>query len=54
VTCPTCGAKSRVQFTMGGVQMRECHNGHQFEYDKWMADRSIWTPLAQTKKKGWF
>lgn len=47
VLCPTCGAKSRKLYSeMGGLQTRECHNGHRFEYDKWMADRIIWAPGA--------
>jgi hypothetical protein len=46
VTCPRCGATSRVLYTMGGVQTRLCKSGHQFEYDKWMADRLIWAPGA--------
>lgn len=46
VLCPKCKAKSKVLYTeMGGYQTRRCRNGHQFGYDKWIADRAFWGPL---------
>lgn len=45
ICCPSCGAKSKKLFSeMGGLQTRQCQNGHRFEYDKWIADRSFWGP----------
>ena len=47
VLCPRCKSKSRVLFTeFGGLQTRQCGRGHRFEYDKWIADRLVWTLLA--------
>jgi hypothetical protein len=46
ILCPTCGAKSRKLYSeMGGYQTRMCQNGHEFNYDKWMADRMFWVGL---------
>jgi hypothetical protein len=49
VLCPTCESRSRKLHTMGGVERRECRQGHLFDYDKWMADRLIWAPGATTQ-----
>jgi hypothetical protein len=47
ILCPTCRAKSKkLHSEMGGLQTRKCQNGHTFEYDKWIADRSFWNPVA--------
>ena len=47
VTCPQCQAKSKVLRTeFGGLQTRECKNGHIFEFDKWMADRRVWIGIV--------
>jgi hypothetical protein len=47
ICCPTCGAKSKKLYSeMGGLQTRKCQNGHHFEYDKWIADRVFWNPVA--------
>jgi hypothetical protein len=47
VLCPRCEAKSKVLYSMfGGLQTRRCRNGHEFTYDKWIADRLIWAPGA--------
>lgn len=44
ILCPTCGAKSKlISSEMGGYQTRRCQNGHEFNYDKWIADRRFWT-----------
>lgn len=46
VLCPQCGAKSRVLYSeFGGYQTRLCQNGHEFNHDKWIADRSFWIGL---------
>ena len=43
IVCPVCESKSKKLYQeMGGLQTRLCHRGHEFEYDKWLADRSIW------------
>jgi len=43
IVCPVCESKSKKLYQeMGGLQTRLCHQGHEFEYDKWLADRSIW------------
>ena len=50
VCCPTCGAKSKKLYSeMGGLQTRRCQNGHTFEYDKWIADRAFWAPVAAAR-----
>ena len=47
ICCPSCGAKSKKLYSeMGGLQTRKCQNGHTFEYDKWIADRAFWNPVA--------
>lgn len=47
IRCPRCNAKSKKLYSeMGGLQTRQCHNGHMFEYDKWIADRAFWNPAA--------
>ena len=47
ITCPRCQAKSKVLRTeFGGLQTRECKNGHIFEWDKWMADRRVWVGIV--------
>lgn len=47
VRCPVCDATSMKLYSeMGGLQTRQCRNGHVFEYDKWMADRIMWAPDA--------
>jgi len=34
ILCPTCGAKSKKLYSeMGGLQTRQCRNGHLFEVD---------------------
>jgi glutaredoxin len=41
VLCPHCKSKSKKLFSeMGGLQTRQCRRGHQFTYDKWIADRA--------------
>lgn len=46
VCCPRCGAKSKKLWSeFGGLQTRQCQNGHMFEYDKWIADRAFWGPI---------
>ncbi len=43
ILCPKCKAKSKLLFSeFGGLQTRRCQNGHQFEHDKWLADRLFW------------
>lgn len=47
ITCPRCAAKSKVLRTeFGGLQTRQCKNGHIFEWDKWMADRRVWIGIV--------
>ncbi len=47
IVCPSCQAKSKVLRTeFGGLQTRECKNGHIFEFDKWMADRRVWIGIV--------
>jgi hypothetical protein len=47
ILCPRCRARSRILFTeMGGLQNRRCSAGHEFTYDKWIADRAFWNPAA--------
>jgi len=47
VLCPACNSKSKVLYSeMGGLQTRQCRYGHRFEYDKWIADRLFWNPVA--------
>ena len=47
ILCPTCRSKSKVLYSeMGGLQTRQCQYGHNFTYDKWIADRAFWNPAA--------
>lgn len=41
VKCPRCKCSSRVIFTEFGTQYRACKRGHEFTYDKWLADRPL-------------
>jgi hypothetical protein len=42
ILCPQCGAKSKKLYSeFGGLQTRVCQKGHNFEYDKWRADRPL-------------
>jgi hypothetical protein len=42
VLCPTCKSRSKKLYSeFGGLQTRECKNGHKFEHDKWIADRPL-------------
>lgn len=44
ICCPQCQAKSKKMFSdFGGLQTRQCQNGHTFEFDKWIADRAFWS-----------
>ena len=43
ILCPKCKAKSKLLYSeFGGLQTRQCQNGHKFEFDKWLEDRRIW------------
>jgi hypothetical protein len=47
VMCPKCKCSSKVLYSeMGGLQTRQCKNGHKFTFDKWIADRAFWNPTA--------
>lgn len=47
ILCPTCGFRTRKLFSeMGGLQTRQCGQGHRFKYDKWIADRAWANPAA--------
>lgn len=43
VPCPRCSSKTSkvLHSEFGGLQTRKCKNGHQFSYDKWIADRPL-------------
>lgn len=47
VACPQCSAKSKLlRSEFGGLQTRQCTMGHQFTFDKWIADRAFWAPAT--------
>lgn len=40
IKCPRCQSTSKVLYSeMGGLQTRRCRLGHEFQHDKWIADR---------------
>lgn len=47
ILCPTCRVRTKLLYSeMGGLQTRRCQRGHIFTYDKWIADRAFWNPVA--------
>lgn len=47
VLCPRCRSKSRKLYSeFGGLETRRCQGGHEFTYDRWVADRAFWNPVG--------
>ena len=43
ILCPHCKSRSKIIYSeFGGLQTRQCKQGHRFEHDKWLADRMFW------------
>lgn len=50
ILCNRCGAKSKKLFSeMGGLETRRCQAGHEFTYDRWIADRAFWNPIGAAR-----
>lgn len=42
VLCPHCRSRSKkLRSQFGGLQTRQCKNGHVFQFDKWIAERPL-------------
>lgn len=51
ILCPTCDAKSKKLFSeMGGLQTRQCRNGHNFEVDTFFGYETHKRRVEQTDR----
>lgn len=50
VLCNRCGARSKKLCSeFGGLETRRCQAGHEFTYDRWIADRAFWNPIGAAR-----
>ena len=51
ILCPTCNAKSKKLYSeMGGMQTRQCKNGHQFEVDTFFGFETSKRPIVSAMR----